>query len=97
MDKELKDALDKVIYYQYARAYAKAAIRNPHTATEMSGHELAVQLLYVLNNLQSWRGEEARATKLILKKWAKELDNRKHYDSESTVNWDEHGDNYGDR
>jgi len=28
----------------------------------------AVQILYILNNLQGWRGEEAREAKAILKK-----------------------------
>ena len=28
----------------------------------------AIQLLYILNNLQGWRGEEAREAKSILKK-----------------------------
>jgi len=28
----------------------------------------AVQILYILSNLQGWRGEEAREAKVILKK-----------------------------
>ena len=37
----------------------------------MIGEELRVQLLYVLSNLSSWRGEKAREVKLILKEASK--------------------------
>ncbi len=37
----------------------------------MIGKELKVQILYVLSNLSSWRGEKARAVKLILKQASK--------------------------
>ncbi len=37
----------------------------------MVDKELKVQILYVLSNLSSWRGEKARAVKLILKQASK--------------------------
>ena len=68
---EVRQALDKVMkapdtgYTAYAQSYANAALQ-----MEMIGEELRVQILYVLNNLQQWRGEEARATKQVLKSFA---------------------------
>lgn len=47
------------------------AISHKPTGKIMVGRELKVQLLYVLNNLGSWRGEEARAVKEVLKAYAK--------------------------
>ena len=44
----------------YAKAYAEAA-------RGMTGTALDVQVLYVLCNLSHWIGEEARASKKILK------------------------------
>jgi len=77
MDEELKKALDKVLqlpdnvgYNTYAKAYATAALCNPYTHKRMEGDELRTQLLYILNNLTYWRGEEARQTKQTLKKYA---------------------------
>jgi hypothetical protein len=46
-------------------------IRRKPTGKEMIGEELRVQLLYVLSNLASWRGEEARKVKEIIKKYSK--------------------------
>lgn len=37
----------------------------------------AVQLLYVLNNLSCWKGEDARAAKLAIKARVKELQKRR--------------------
>lgn len=45
----------------YAKAYADAGLG-------LSGaEEIQVQCLYILNNLASWRGDEARATKEIFR------------------------------
>lgn len=44
----------------YAVAYAQAGLL-------LSGVSLRLQVRYVLNNLQTWRGEEARETKCRLK------------------------------
>lgn len=77
MDEKLKEALERVLkapdtgFIPYAKTYANAALRNPYTGTEMEGHELKVQLLYVSSNLQYWRGEEARGVKETLKLYSK--------------------------
>ena len=77
MDAQLKAALqrvqqlpDNVGFNAYAKTYARAALHNPYTGKEMEGDELKTQLLYVLNNLTYWRGEEARQAKSLLKKFA---------------------------
>ena len=46
-------------------------INHEKTGKQMIGEELRVQLLYVLSNLSSWRGEKAREVKLILKEASK--------------------------
>jgi len=50
----------------YAQAYAEAGL-------SMEGDSLRVQILYVLNNLQYWRGEVARRTKKELREVEKKL------------------------
>lgn len=49
----------------YAVAYAKAGLNM--TDREM----IRVQCLYILNNLQGWRGEEAKQVKATLNQFAK--------------------------
>lgn len=46
-------------------------ILHEKTGKMMVGEELKVQLLYVLSNLSSWRGERAREVKKVLKEAAK--------------------------
>ena len=41
------------------------------TGKMMVGEEMKVQILYVLSNLQYWRGERAKEVKKILKEAAK--------------------------
>ena len=53
-------------FMSYGQTYAKAGL-------ELKGEALKVQVLYVLNNLEQWRGEIARSTKAQLKKLVKEL------------------------
>ncbi len=77
MDKKLEEALKTILrqpdqgYIPYAKTYTLTALMNPYTGREMEGEELKVQILYILNNLGTWRGEEARATKAILKEYLK--------------------------
>ena len=54
----------------YAQTYLQAL---PLSREEYGLKGVGVQLLYCLNNMSTWRGETARTTKLILKKWAKLL------------------------
>lgn len=72
MNAEIKDALESVIdnstgsCASYAVSYAQAAFDH-----EMEGEALRVQLLYVLCNLDHWRGEEARRVKTVLRTYSK--------------------------
>jgi len=52
----------------YALTYARTALE-----LNMKGYELGVQLLYVLNNLHGWSGEEARNIKAMFKRFYKEV------------------------
>lgn len=49
---------------QYAAGYASAG-RRMHDR-----EEIRVQALYILSNLQYWRGDEARTVKALLKQFA---------------------------
>ena len=42
-------------------------IKHKKTGKIMIGKELRIQLLYILNNMRIWRGEEAREVKKFLK------------------------------
>jgi len=54
-------------YMAYAQSYARAGLG-------MEGELLRVQILYVLNNLQYWRGKTAREVKKALRALEKELE-----------------------
>ncbi len=49
----------------YAVDYCKAAL-------VMTGHELAIQCLYILNNIQHWRNPNAKDVRIVLKAFVKE-------------------------
>ncbi len=49
-------------FMEWAQAYAKDGI-------EMEGEYFKTQVLYVLCNLQYWRGDEARRCKKVLKEF----------------------------
>lgn len=68
---EVRSALNKIMritpetgFTGYAKTYANAALY-----MQMTDRALEVQLLYILNNLQQWRGEEAREVKKVLKSY----------------------------
>ncbi len=46
-------------------------IAHEKTGEMMVGEEMKVQLLYVLSNLQYWKGERAKEVKKVLKEAAK--------------------------
>lgn len=50
---------------EYAKAYAKAGL------TLHGADEVRVQALYILNNMQHWRGERARSVRARLKEIGK--------------------------
>ena len=51
-------------YMAYAQTYAQGGLN-----LDVKGETLKVQVLYVLNNLQYWRGDEARRCKKVLKEF----------------------------
>lgn len=56
---------------EYARIYLDAAAK----AIEQEGvSALKLQLLYALNNMQSWRGLPAREVKAVLRSYANSKD-----------------------
>lgn len=68
--------LDEALYHaagrnSYADAYL-AALPRAHAEHGIAGAR--VQLLYILNNLQTWRGPVAREAKLVMRAAAKEKD-----------------------
>ena len=74
---ELTGALDEVEkwagqsksdYAPYALTYIHAI---PNAIEEYGGQGLRVQLNYVLANLNGWRGETAKESKAIIKKYAR--------------------------
>lgn len=52
----------------YAKAYAQAVFNEPNPTREW----IRVQALYILNNIQHWRGDEAKMVRAELKYWAGE-------------------------
>ena len=67
--KHLQAAIDNC-KDQYALSYLTHAIES----WDQYGDEgLSVQLMYALNNMQSWQGEQARQTKEYFKKKIKEI------------------------
>ena len=73
MDIELENAIKTATQHckdPYALTYLQAI---PQAIKEYGDRGFGVQLLYCLNNMQTWRGEIARETKKVFKKWAKTL------------------------
>lgn len=62
---ELGDSRNTVIVTQDDNPII--GIAHEKTGKVMVGKELRVQILYILSNLQSWRGERAREVKAVLK------------------------------
>lgn len=69
-EENVHNALKTIIKNQESKAlnycvnYAKAGLC-------LRGETLRVQCLYVLNNMVSWRGEEAKGVRLVLKEFVK--------------------------
>ena len=57
----------------YAQAYLEAL---PIAAEEYGAKGILVQLLYALNNMSTWRGETARATKATLRAFVAQRERR---------------------
>ena len=69
---EVHDALRKIVANQDAKAlnycvnYAKAGLYMSYI------DELKTQVLYVLNNMTHWRGDDAKLVRTTLKQFVKE-------------------------
>lgn len=65
VDVILSDKKAYVTSLNYAVNYCRFAKR-------MTGHDLAVQCLYILNNIQHWRNPQAKNVRTVLKAYVKE-------------------------
>jgi len=66
-----RQAMDKALTWSLTQAYIEAMPMAEDEGSMMYNSPArgrAVQILYILSNLQGWRGEEAREAKVILKK-----------------------------
>ena len=59
---------------EYAQAYLKAI---PDSIELAGSNGLEVQLLYVLNNMATWRGENAREAKKVMREYIKNIQKMK--------------------
>ena len=69
---EVKAAIQKVL--EDKKAYKTSlnyAVNYCEAALSQSGHELAVQCLYILGNISRWKNPDARKVRDILKAFSK--------------------------
>jgi hypothetical protein len=67
-EQEVKDALRVILSDK--KSYDKSlnyAVNYYRAAMQMTGYELEVQTLYILNNITHWRHPEAKSVRTILK------------------------------
>ena len=65
---EVKAAINTVL--SDTKAYNTSlnwAVNYCKAALNMTGHELSVQVLYILNNISHWRHPEAKNVRMVLK------------------------------
>jgi ribosomal protein L1 len=71
---EVKEAIRKILEDKKAyRTSLNYAVNYCVAALSQSGHELAVQCLYILNNISRWRNPEAKRVREVLKAFSKGL------------------------
>ena len=71
---EVREAIRKIL--EDKKAYNTSlnyAVNYCAAALSQSGHELAVQCLYILNNISRWRNPEAKRVREVLKAFSKGL------------------------
>lgn len=71
---EVREAIRKIL--EDKKAYKTSlnyAVNYCVAALSQSGHELAVQCLYILNNISRWRNPEAKRVREVLKAFSKGL------------------------
>ena len=67
-EQEVKQAIEVILSDK--KSYPTSlnyAVNYCLAARSMSGHELYVQILYILNNIPHWRHPEAKAVREVLK------------------------------
>lgn len=75
VSKEAVIAAVKTALHECKEPYAQTYLRAlPLAAAEYGNRGVIVQLLYALNNMATWRGETARATKATLKAFCAAFD-----------------------
>jgi len=68
----IMDLLDDIARNRDIDAYARSYAKEAYTAYRMYGMRgLKTQVIYVLNNLRSWRGPEAKRIKARLKRFTR--------------------------
>lgn len=70
-DSQVHKALGVILDNQGAKAL-NWCVEYARQGLSMSGEELRVQCLYVLNNMAYWRGHEAKVVRAVLKEYVKE-------------------------
>jgi hypothetical protein len=60
-----------VCFVQTDRLPGAVFVAHENTGKPMTGNEMRVQILYLLNNLGHWRGQRARDVKAVLKEASK--------------------------
>ena len=71
---EVKAAIQKIL--EDKKAYKTSlnyAVNYCIAALSQSGHELAVQCLYILSNISRWKNPEVRKVREVLKAFSKGL------------------------
>ena len=69
---EVREAIRKIL--EDKKAYTTSlnyAVNYCVVALSQSGHDLAVQCLYILNNISRWRNPEAKRVREVLKAFSK--------------------------
>ncbi len=71
---EVKEAIQEILKDKEAyKTSLNYAVNYCAAALSQSGHELAVQCLYILGNISRWRNPEAKRVREVLKAFSKGL------------------------
>ena len=71
---EVKEAIQEILKDKEAyKTSLNYAVNYCAAALSQSGHDLAVQCLYILGNISRWRNPEAKRVREVLKAFSKGL------------------------
>lgn len=70
-EKKVKEALQSIIDNREAKAL-NYAVNYAREGLLLTGEALHVQVLYILNNMTSWRGVIAKEVRAVLKEFTKQ-------------------------